>query len=237
MVARGDPPIVSTEWDGGLLGMSISRPGAMPWSLRGPHSTFDRPLDLVSMAPSRPASMYSRRTLPSNAVPRFPRPLAFRREESETRSAVRKAPAFQTMAMLCQLAAEARINGQASSVEVLGTATLAPLQSLQAQEKPEKGGRGRAQRQVRERCRPARRWAHGVERRRSRRRGRRSRGGEGVMGHISKIATVALCLNSLQREEWWIRAILKCPGEQRRGACGPGLSGMTRRPWTICPPG
>lgn len=71
-----------------------------------------------------------------------------RREESEHRSALRRAPAFQTIATLCQLAAEARIGGQTSPTEVLRDATLAPLQSFQAQEKPEKGGKGRAQRQV-----------------------------------------------------------------------------------------
>lgn len=70
------------------------------------------------------------------------------REESEHRSAVRRIPAFQTMATLCQLAAEARVGGQPSPAEVLREATVAPLQSLQAQERPEQKGKGRSHRQV-----------------------------------------------------------------------------------------
>lgn len=70
------------------------------------------------------------------------------REESEHRLAVRRIPAFQTMATLCQLAAEAKVVGQPSPSEVLREATVAPLQSLQAQERPEQKGKGRSHRQV-----------------------------------------------------------------------------------------
>lgn len=73
-----------------------------------------------------------------------------RREETEHRSAVRKIPAFYTVATLCQLASEGGVGGQPSPVDVLRDTTLAPLQSFQAQERPEKKGKGkgRAYKQV-----------------------------------------------------------------------------------------
>lgn len=70
------------------------------------------------------------------------------REESEHRSAVRRIPAFQTMATLCQLAVVAGVGGQPSPLELLRETTVAPLQSFQAQERPERGGKGRSHRQV-----------------------------------------------------------------------------------------
>lgn len=72
------------------------------------------------------------------------------RDESEHRLAVRKIPAFQTLATLCQMASDAGIGGLPSPVEVLREATLAPLQACQAQGRPEKGSKekGRAHRQV-----------------------------------------------------------------------------------------
>lgn len=61
---------------------------------------------------------------------------------------MRRIPAFQTMAILCQLAAEAGVGGQPPPVEVLREATMTPLRSFQAQERPEHGGKGRSHRQV-----------------------------------------------------------------------------------------
>lgn len=73
-----------------------------------------------------------------------------RREETEHRSTLRQIPAFQTLAMLCQLASEAGVGGQPSPVEILKDVTLARLKSFQAQDRPDRGskGKGRAHRQV-----------------------------------------------------------------------------------------
>lgn len=72
------------------------------------------------------------------------------REEAEHTSALRQIPAFQTLAIVCNVAFKAGVRGQPSPIDVLREATSAQLQSLQAQERPERLSKSRAQRQVRD---------------------------------------------------------------------------------------